>query len=222
MSLNTAVLGQLGARICLKLSTSECSRFLAPGNESPARFQHPGQALLNEREGAVGGNAEFRAANYNLSDLRKLVEELSVLAPSRRTVLGPPFIYDADTPVSVPHRGEAQARWDWSRRLGRIGGAPVPVVSALGEKSTLAIVGGGVKTDLLLAALRDGATSSGLAAQELTTNELAAAGCVGSVRITGPVVVRMTESGFAAENALQELQRTIAIPAGRREPGRAS
>jgi hypothetical protein len=210
MSLNTAVLGQLGARICLKLSTSECARFLAPGNESPARFQHPGQAVLNEREGATSANHEFRAANYDIPELRKVVAELAALSPVRTQVLGPPFVYDADAPVSMGAEDRRRltaadrVMWGLSQEL-----PPRTIVSSLREKETLALVGHGKKVDLLLATLREGAAWSGLALHECTTRDVAAAGATDDVPIVGPVVVTVTDTGFTVESALQALRERL-------------
>jgi hypothetical protein len=207
MSLNMAVLGQLGARICLKLSTSECSRFLAAGNESPARFQHPGQAVLNEREGAPGANTEFRAANYDIAELRTVVAELAAASPARSEILGPPFIYDADTPVSVGAHdrralvGVGQVMWGLTQEL-----PPQTVVSSLREKGTIALVGHGTKIQFLVAALLEAAGLSGLVVHECTTREIATADAVNEVPMSGPVVVTVTDSGFAVENALQALR----------------
>jgi hypothetical protein len=210
MSLNTAVLGQLGARICLKLSTSECARFLAPGNELPARFQHPGQAILNDREGATAGNNEFRVAHCDIPTLRKVVAELAALSPVRTQLLGPPFIYDADTPVTMgaeDRRVLAAADrviWGLSQEL-----PPQAIVSSLREMETLALVGHGKKVEFLIAALREGASMSGLSMHECTTRDLAAAGVTNEVPIDGPVVVTVTDTGFTVDSALQALRERL-------------
>lgn len=204
MSLNTAVLGQLGARICLKLSTSECARFLAPGNEAPARFQHPGQAMFNEREGTLAANVEFRAANYEQAALRTHVEELAALAPQRSGLLEPPFVYDADAPLRI---SPAQlltvapagvAVWGLSQEL-----PPRAVTSSLGERNTIAIAGAGGKVELLLAALRASSTAGGLSLSERSLGDILAN--PDDVPLSGPLVVTVTEGGFAAEDAIKAL-----------------
>jgi hypothetical protein len=207
MSLNTAVLGQLGARICLKMSTSECARFLAPGNEAPANFQHAGQALLNEREGAADANVEFRAAYYDVGQLRAVVGELARRRPAPRSIQLPPYVYDADTPVAAT-MGERSALaggdavvWGLSQEL-----PPRPLVSSLREQSTVAIVGHGGKVERLLGALREAAALAGLGVIESTSQDLVAAAASSQPAATGPVVVTLTSSGFATENALQSLR----------------
>lgn len=207
MSLNTAVLGQLGARICLKMSTSECARFLAPGNEAPANFQHAGQALLNEREGALDANVQFRAAYYDVGQLRAVVGELARRRPAPRTIQLPPYVYDADTPVAAT-MGERSALagpdavvWGLSQEL-----PPRPLVSSLREQSTVAIVGHGGKVERLLGALREAAALAGLGVSESTSQDLVAAAASSQPAATGPVVVTLTSGGFATENALQSLR----------------
>jgi hypothetical protein len=207
MSLNTAVLGQLGTRICLKMSTSECARFLAPGNDAPARFQHAGQAVLNEREGATGANTELRAAHYELAEIRRLVQELAALRPASGRVLSPPFVYDADIPVVASAEEKraltaaGQVTWGLSQEL-----PPQPIASALRERDTVAVVGRGAKVDLLLAALRDGAALAGLRVTERTSQELVASSGSDEPPPQGPVVVTVSDAGFATENALQALR----------------
>ncbi len=210
MSLNTSVLGQLGARVCLKLSPSECGRFLGHGNDLPSRFQHAGQAVLNEREGAVEGNAEFRAANYDLAMIRRVVQELAAAGSPRGEQLGPPFIYDADTPVTLSP--EARRRvvpagdvlWGLSQEL-----PPRGVSSPLAGPSTVALLGTGSKLEMLLGSVHQAARDSGLTVGECTTADLSSIEAVDAGGAGGPVVVRVLSDGYEAENAVSALRQRL-------------
>lgn len=63
-TLSPAARSNIGSRICLKLSEADCSDFLSIENMAPSRFQEVGQAILNNQEGRLAGNVEFRVAYY--------------------------------------------------------------------------------------------------------------------------------------------------------------
>lgn len=64
-TLSTPAKSNIGCRICLRLSESDCSDFLSIENNVPSKFEYTGQAVLNKNEGRIEGNVEFNVAYYD-------------------------------------------------------------------------------------------------------------------------------------------------------------
>jgi hypothetical protein len=79
-SLSSPTKSNIGCRICLKLSESDCSDFLSIENIAPSRFDFKGQAIYNDKEGRSNGNLEFRVAYYTDSVISEFVNKLQSMA----------------------------------------------------------------------------------------------------------------------------------------------
>lgn len=79
-SLSSPTKSNIGCRICLKLSESDCSDFLSIENIAPSRFDFKGQAIYNDKEGRSNGNVEFRVAYYTDSVISDFVKKLELIA----------------------------------------------------------------------------------------------------------------------------------------------
>lgn len=91
-TLSSPAKSNVGCRICLKLSESDCSDFLSVENTVPSRFQEVGQALLNNQEGRLDGNVEFRVAYYPDQRIADFCALLAARAPEQPA----PYIYRGD------------------------------------------------------------------------------------------------------------------------------
>jgi hypothetical protein len=92
-SLQGATKSNIGCRICLKLSDSDCMEFLSTENTVPSRFQEVGQAVLNNQEGRLAGNLEFRAAYYPEGRIAEFCERI---AAHRKPGSHAPYLYKDD------------------------------------------------------------------------------------------------------------------------------
>lgn len=70
-ALTSAAAANIGCRICLRLSETECCNFLSTDNILPSTFEYTGQAVYNDREGRKEGNTEFRVAYYPDSEIKE-------------------------------------------------------------------------------------------------------------------------------------------------------
>lgn len=90
-SLTPATKNNLGLRICLRVSESDCADFLSVTNTLPTLFRDAGQAVYNNQEGAPNGNNEFRCAFYKNSEIAsfvKFISDFKTESPQK------PYIYD--------------------------------------------------------------------------------------------------------------------------------
>jgi hypothetical protein len=92
-SLQGSTKSSIGCRVCLKLSNSDCMDFLSTENTIPSRFQEVGQAVLNNQEGRLEGNLEFRVAYYTEKRIADFCERITAL---HNLDIPPPYIYKDD------------------------------------------------------------------------------------------------------------------------------
>lgn len=76
-ALTPSAAANIGCRICLRLSETECSNFLSTDNILPSTFEYTGQAVYNDKEGRREGNAEFRVAYYSEAELNQFVKTVA-------------------------------------------------------------------------------------------------------------------------------------------------
>ena len=96
-SLTTATKSNIGCRICLRLSESDCSDFLSTNNILPSTFEYAGQAVLNKQEGHKDSNTEFRVAHYDEEEIRGFIELLKLKArPGMRVSPPAPYVFFDD------------------------------------------------------------------------------------------------------------------------------
>ena len=88
-TLSSPAKSNIGCRICLKLSESDCGDFLSVENTVPSRFQEVGQALINTQEGRLENNVEFRVAHYSDQQIAEFCALLAVRGPANRN----PYVY---------------------------------------------------------------------------------------------------------------------------------
>lgn len=100
-ALSPAIRSNLGCRICLRLSERECMDFLGPDNVAAARFNQPGQAVYNNREGHKEGNIEFRVAYYEQHQISEFLGRLVCVASHRQLELPKPYIYNGEVPCHL-------------------------------------------------------------------------------------------------------------------------
>jgi hypothetical protein len=98
-SLPSAVRSNLGCRICLRLSERECLDFLSHDNTIASTFQHPGQAVYNNKEGRREGNIEFRVAFYQSHQIAQFLGSLANLAEQKNLPKEESFIYNGEKPL---------------------------------------------------------------------------------------------------------------------------
>ena len=108
-SLQASTKSSIGCRVCLKLSYSDCMDFLSTENNIPSRFQEPGQAVLNNQEGRLEGNLEFRVAYYPEKRIAEFCERIATL---RNPDSQAPYIYKDDdghpkATLSLPAESDA-------------------------------------------------------------------------------------------------------------------
>ena len=103
-SLTSAIRSNLGCRICLRLSERECLDFLSPDNTIASTFQHPGQAVYNNREGLREGNIEFRVAFYQSHQISQFVGSLANIAEQKNLPKEESFIYNGEKPLVLSAR----------------------------------------------------------------------------------------------------------------------
>lgn len=78
-ALTPAAAANIGCRICLRLSETECCNFLSTDNILPSTFEYTGQAVYNDKEGRKEGNTEFRVAYYPDPEIKEFVKLVSSL-----------------------------------------------------------------------------------------------------------------------------------------------
>lgn len=100
-ALSPAIRSNLGCRICLRLSERECMDFLGPDNVAAARFDQPGQAVYNNREGHKEANIEFRVAYYEQHKISEFIDRLVCVAINRNFELPKPYIYNDELPLQI-------------------------------------------------------------------------------------------------------------------------
>lgn len=100
-ALSPAIRSNLGCRICLRLSERECMDFLGPDNVAAARFDQPGQAVYNNREGHKEANIEFRVSYYEQHEISEFIDRLVCIAISRNFILPQPYIYNGELPLEI-------------------------------------------------------------------------------------------------------------------------
>ena len=96
-SLTSPTKANIGVRICLRLSEADCSDFLSIDNDLPSRFNTPGQAVYNDREGRREANIEFRVAYYSEEVMTKFFRTLQISASSSGFNTPQPFIYEEES-----------------------------------------------------------------------------------------------------------------------------
>jgi hypothetical protein len=100
-ALSPAIRSNLGCRICLRLSERECMDFLGPDNVAAARFDQPGQAVYNNREGHKEGNIEFRVAYYEQHEILEFIDRLVCVANNHKIARSESYIYNSELPLQV-------------------------------------------------------------------------------------------------------------------------
>ena len=78
-ALSPAAAANVGCRICLRLSETDCCNFLSTDNILPSTFEYTGQAVYNDKEGRKDGNNEFRVAFYHEAELKNFIAYISSL-----------------------------------------------------------------------------------------------------------------------------------------------
>lgn len=81
-ALTPASAANVGCRICLRLSETECCNFLSTDNILPSTFEYTGQAVYNDKEGRREGNTEFRVAYYPDLVLKQFLNLIATLRPT--------------------------------------------------------------------------------------------------------------------------------------------
>lgn len=100
-ALPPAIRSNLGCRICLRLSERECMDFLGPDNMLPTKFEQPGQAVYNTREGLKEGNLEFRVAFYEQAQIASFLRRMNAAAVERNFSKSNPSIYNGEVPLEI-------------------------------------------------------------------------------------------------------------------------
>jgi hypothetical protein len=91
-ALSPAAAANVGCRICLRLSETDCCNFLSTDNVLPSTFEYTGQAVYNDKEGRKDGNNEFRVAFYSEAELKEFLSFISSIKQGY-TPIAERFIY---------------------------------------------------------------------------------------------------------------------------------
>ena len=161
--LDAASLGQLGVRMCLRLSPSESARFLGGQNDLPSRFTLPGQAVLNNREGAAEANQPFQVSFHSNEELRACITNLARGISRSRGFLAPPFVYDDARAVAlVPEMiRERATRTNTAFVWGLSIEVPPSLVSTQSSDRVIAVVGKSQQREALEAIMVETAEMAG-------------------------------------------------------------
>lgn len=93
-TLSSSAKSNIGCRVCLRLSESDCADFLSVENPLPSTFQYSGQAVYNNQEGRRDGNEELKIAHYPEQELKEFIALLRQKAVTSRPVASPaPYTY---------------------------------------------------------------------------------------------------------------------------------
>lgn len=94
--LGQATRSQIGLRVCMRLSESDCDDFLGQSNAAPSRLTRVGAAIYNEDEGAREGNRTFQVSFLNSRDIDGTIESLCAKALKLKQKTNSPEIYEVE------------------------------------------------------------------------------------------------------------------------------
>lgn len=173
-NLSAAAKENLGLRICLRLSESDCEDFLSPGNMIAAGFTKAGEAVYNDRGGLPNGNLLFRSAYLGGSEIVSIIDQLREKALEMKYEPHAPNIYESDE--FVPISELAAVSEPGVLCIGRTKGLR-PVVVGLpivgdGFRAVAVIGGSKDKRDTIFSAIQQQLSDKGIEWRELQDGSL--------------------------------------------------
>jgi len=172
-SLTTATKNNLGTRICLRVSESDCADFLSVNNIIPTKFKDAGQAVYNNQEGIPNGNLEFRCAYYKNSEITDFIDIISELEEKNDT----PYLYDDSLELNH-HELDLYAK-PGSIIFGLEEGIPnVPhFIDFSTNKEAIIIVGIGNAKKLILDRIMNELAKTNIKPIQIDSSDLLSGGC---------------------------------------------